>query len=495
MGVVGTLIEAIHILFSWPVFGWMILGVLLGIVVGALPGIGAALGMAIVLPFTFPLDRISALVLLIGIYTGAMYGGSIAAILINTPGTGGAAATTFDGYPMTRKGLATTALSISATASAIGGGLSLLTLILISPLLIELVLLFGSPEYFLMAILGLSMITIVAKTSIVKGLVAGAFGMLLATIGIAPSTGESRYTFGLFALYDGLSFVAVLIGLFAISEMIKLAAEQSSIATNDLEMGGGITNGIKEVFYHPICTIKSGYIGMAIGAIPGAGASVANFIAYGEASRSSKNSDEFGTGCSEGVIASEASNSGTIGGSLIPTLSFGIPGSAATAVLLGGLIMHGLQPGPHLFKEELHITYSLFLAVLLGNIIILLTGILAITRMSYLTRINTNKIIPVVIVLAFLGGIALRTNWIDVITVLILGILGYYMVRNNYSIIAFVLGVILGPIAEENLLRSLQISGGSWNIFVTQPISFLLMILIVVILFGPFVKTALAKRS
>lgn len=476
---------AIDLLFSWPTIGWMVLGVCLGIIAGALPGIGASLGMAIILPLTLPMAGLDALVLLVGVYSGAMYGGSISAILVNVPGTGGAAATTFDGYPMTRQGLAVTALSISATASALGGSIALVTLIIMSPFLIELVLAFGSPEYFVVAILGLSMISIVAKTSMLKGMIAGAFGMLLATVGMAPTFPQLRYTFGSLALYDGLSFVAILIGLFAISEMLKLASEEGGISKGEFGLTGSRLDGVKKTVARPVKTLKSAYIGMAVGAIPGAGSSIANFVSYAEGMRSAKDPDSFGKGNPEGVLSTEASNNGSIGGSLIPALAFGIPGSGATAVLIGGLIMHGLRPGPTLFSDEIHITYALLLSILVGNIVILAVGLFVVTRLSYVTTVDTNIIIPMVTVLAVLGGITLRNNWIDVASILILGIIGYYMVKNGYSIIAFVLGVILGPIAEENLHRSLQLSGGSWEIFLTRPMSLIMIVMMFGILFGP----------
>jgi putative tricarboxylic transport membrane protein len=494
MAGVAAFSEALSVVFSWPTPIWVVIGLTLGMIGGALPGIGSSLGMAIVLPLTLPLSPINAIILLVSMYSGAMYGGSISAILVNVPGTGGAAATTFDGYPMAKRGRAVDALSMSATASASAGFLSVLTLLLISPILIEVVLLFGSPEYFLMAILGLSMITIVAEGSMVKGLVAGAAGLLITTVGIAPNSPELRYTFGSLGLYDGIDFIAALIGMFAVAEMLKLAGQEGGIADDEIDLSGNTLSGVRETLSHPWQIIKSGYVGMFIGAIPGAGATVSNFLAYGEAMRSSDNPGQFGNGDPLGVISSEASNNGTIGGSLIPTISFGIPGSGSTAVLLGGLLMHGLRPGPQLFDADLHITYAFLIALIVGNIFIVLIGVLVVTRLAKLTLVDTHVIIPLILVLSMVGGYTLRSNWVDVITVLVLGFLGYIMVRKNYSIIAFVLGVVLGPIAEGNLMRSLQISGGSYDIFVTKPLSLLITVGISVILFGPYVKPAIEQR-
>lgn len=493
---VEAFFDGLSIALSGEALLWLTAGLLLGIVLGALPGIGSPVGMAIVLPLTLPLDSTMALILLIAIYSGSMFGGSIAAILINAPGTESAAATTLDGYPMSKNGLAKNALAIATTASALNGFLAALALILISPVLIEVVLAFGSPEYFLLAILGISLITIVTQGSIVKGLVAGALGFMISTIGTGILSPRPRYTFGQFGLYDGIDFVAALIGMFAFAEMMKLAAKKQ-IAGTDIELGGSIREGITTVFKYPKTTVKSGLIGMGIGMIPGSGATTSTFVAYAEEARSSAKDGRFGEGDPRGVIAPEGANNPTVSGSLIPTLSFGIPGSGSTAVLLGGILMHGLQPGPVLFSDELNITYALFISLFLGNILIIAVGLTVIPYASRLTEIDTNIIIPVVVVLSFAGAYTLNQNWFDVMAVVALGVLGFYMVRYNYSIIAFVLGIVLGPIAEENFFRSLQISGGDYLIFIdpiNRPLSFLLVLAILFILIGPFLKPYLERK-
>ncbi len=494
--------EGIGMIASGTTFFWLIGGVLLGIIIGALPGLGPSLGMAILLPLTAPMEAGDAIILLVSIYSGAMYGGAISAILLNAPGTAAAAATTFEGYPMSRKGDALKALAISATASATAGFMTIIVIILMMPLLVDIVLAFQSPEYFLIAFLGLAMITVIAKGSILKGLTAGMFGLMITTVGTSPMAVQPRYAYTDyfdFTLTQGIDFVAVLIGLFAIAEMFNLAGEKGGISRTGSVISGSVIPGIKTVFKYPVNLVKSAFIGLGIGAIPGAGSTVSTFVAYGESLRSSKNPEEFGKGSERGLIAAESSNNGTIGGSLVPTLSFGIPGSAATAVLLGGLIMHGLNPGPLLFSDELATTYSIYLALFIGNILILTVGLLFITRVSFITKVNAIYIIPIIIVFAVIGAYAIRGGqqaWLDVFTVLMLGIIGYYMKKYDYSIIAFVLGVVLGSIAEENLDRSLQISEGSWYIFVdpiNQPLSFGLVIVIILLLFGPFLKSAINK--
>ncbi|MDQ2049578.1 tripartite tricarboxylate transporter permease [Natronolimnohabitans sp. A-GB9] len=495
---VETFVAAAETLFTLETMAWVVMGVLLGIVVGALPGLGPPLGMAIILPLTLPMEPTNAIILLIGVYSGSMYGGSIAAILINTPGVSSSAATMFDGYPMSKQGRAATALSISATASAIAGALTIVVLLLFSPFLVEVVLAVGTPERFLVAILGLAMITVVARGSIVKGLLAGVAGLLVTTVGSAPMSLDNRYTDSML-LYDGVSFVAVLIGLFAIAEMMKLAGQEGGIAEDGVRIGGGVSAGIVSTLKRPITVVKSGFLGMVIGSIPGAGATVSNFIAYSEAVRSSDDPDSFGDGNETGVVASEASNNGTVAGSLVPAISFGIPGSSSTAVLIGGLLMHDLRPGQSMFDPsgELALTYAMLLALLLGNLVILLVGLSLVTRLGILTKIDTNYIIPMVIVLSFLGTFALDTNPIDVLTIIVFGVLGFYMVRHNYSVIAFVLGVVLGDIAEQNLYRSLELSDGSYMIFV-NPFEYgwlspLLVLVICLILVGPFLQGRLER--
>jgi len=482
---------------------YVVFGILIGIVVGALPGLGPPLGMAIMLPLTAPMQPANGIILLIGVYSGAMYGGSIAAVLINAPGVSSSAATTFDGYPMSKQGRAATALSISATASAIAGFVTVIVLLLFSPILIQLVLRVGTPEYFLVAVLGLAMIVIVTKGSMAKGLLAGVAGLLITTIGTAQMTAERRYIIGpqslQFELSDGISFVAVLIGLFAIAEMMKLAGQKGSISQSDIKMDGGILEGIKLTIARPVLMFKSGFIGMLVGAVPGAGATVSNFIAYSEALRSSKSPETFGEGNEEGVIASEASNNGTVAGSIVPAIAFGIPGSSSTAILIGGLLMHGINPGRGMFEAsgELQTTYIMLLALLVGNIIILIFGLTMVTKLGLLTKIDTDYIIPFVIVLSFLGTWVLDFRIIDVLSLVLFGIIGFYMVKYNYSIIAFVLGVVLGDIAEDNFWRSLLLGSsdfpivGSYSIFIDPGQRLLapfLTLTIFLILFGPFVK-------
>lgn len=488
--VVDQFLQGLSIVVTVKTFGYLLLGILAGIFVGAIPGIGPTIGMVILLPFTLLVEPINGIVFLVAIFNGSMYGSSIPAILLNTPGAAGSAATTFDGYELSKSGQAAAALSTSAVSSAVGGLIASVVVMLLTPFLVPIVLMFGSPEYFLIAFLGLVLITVVTEGSITKGIVAGAIGVLLTTVGVA-TTGATRYTFGLLDLYDGVSFIAVLIGLFAVTEMLRLSEKQSMIADQDVEITGDRYVGFRQVLDHPWLVLKSSLIGVSIGSLPGSGASVSNFVAYAEAIRSLPAVD-FRTGVLEGVIAPEASNNATVSGALVPTLSFGIPGSGATAVLLGGLLMMGIRPGPPLFRDQLQLTYAIFITLFVGGLMILAIGSTLVTRLRFVTTMDTDRIIPLIVVLSTLGAIALRNNWIDVLTVMGMGVFGYYLIEHDYSIIALVLGAVLGSTVERNFLRSLQVvDGGPWMIFVSSPIAAVLTIAIVFLLVSANYRTVL----
>lgn len=486
------LIDALQQSLSWPTIGWIILGTLYGIFVGVLPGEGSSIGMAIVLPLTLAMQPINAILFLIVIYSGAMYGGSVASILINVPGTAGAAATTFDGHSMALQGKAMNALSISAVSSWIGGMIASVVIILSIPLLVEVVLLFGTTEYFLMTVLGIALISVVSQGSVAKGMFSGMFGLLLTTIGIAPMTPTLRYTFDSLALRPGVSYIAALIGMFAIAEMIDASSRTGGLVPEGIELVGNRFQGFRDVFKRPILVLKSTVIGFIVGAFPGSGSSVSNFVAYAEAVRSYAD-DTFGEGNIKGVIAPEASNSGTVPGSLIPTLTFGIPGSGSTAVLLGALILHGVRPGPALFLERVDFVYTVLVGEMISNFIVIFIGIAFITQAHYVTKIDTNILVPVIVVFSVMGAFLLNNNYFDVWVALFFGVLGYFFKKYDYSVIAFVLGIVLGGIAEENLFRALQLSGGSLTVFVDNPISAILVLIIVLILIGPYIQVLISK--
>lgn len=486
-----SLVDGAELILTPEILAFILIGISLGILVGATPGIGPPVGIALILPLTIPLNRWDAFVMLFALYIGAMYGGAVSAIILNVPGTPGAIASTFDGYPLSKQGNALYALNISILASSFGTAIASVLLILSAPILVSVILLFGTPEYALVAIFGLTIIPLVSQDSNSKSLLAAAFGLLISTVGMAPMTPTPRYALGLFELYDGLAFVALLLGVFAISEMIKLSAYEGSISGD--QDGGteersdvSIREYLSDILDHPLTYVKSTLIGLVIGFIPAAGGSVSNIVAYAEEKRSANDSESFGEGDVRGLIASEAANSGTIPGSLVPVLAFGIPGSATSAIILGGLLMHGLQPGPGLFADDVYISYATFLSLTIGGIVLLIVGLLTVTKMSYLTKVNVNLIVPVVCVLSILGSYALNINYLDVVAAVAVGFLSYLMLKYNYSLVAFIMGLILGPIIEENMYRSFQLGGVS--VFVDSYVSLALVVLILLSLFGPLAR-------
>jgi putative tricarboxylic transport membrane protein len=489
--------ESLEALFTVTILGLILAGIVIGIVLGAIPGLGAVLGMTIVLPLTIVLDGTAAAVLLVSIYSGALYGASIASILINVPGTAAAAATTFDGYSMTEAGRSLEALEISATASAIGGALTMTLLFIIIPFLQPIVIAFGAPQIFILALFGIIMIGVIASQgSFLKGVTSGMFGILIMTIGVAQTRPFPRYTFDIIQLYDGLNFIAILIGMFALGEMLRITDITGAVVEKGRKIEGERFKGVKTVANNNILTLKSALIGMVVGAIPGVGASTSNFFSYAEAIRSSNSPEDFGNAHGPGVIAAEASNNATVAGSLVPVLAFGIPGSASTAVLLGGFIMHGVTPGIELFTVNLDLTYTMLLSLIVGNVLIIGFGLFIVTMVgSYITQLDTDLIIPVILVFSIVGTIGIRSNWVDVITVFVFGWIAFYMKLFDYSVIALVLGAVLSSIVESNFIRSMQRSGGDPIIFVNDPLSQLLLVIMFVFIaiafFGDEIKRLL----
>lgn len=473
-----------------------LIGVITGIIVGALPGFTAAMGIAVLIPLTFGLDPNIGLVFLASLYIGAVYGGSISAILINTPGTDSAAATAIDGYEMTKKGRGREALTESAIASGWGGIMSNFALLLIAPPLARFALRFGPPEYFLLAVFGLTIIITFSAESIeslIKGLIVGIIGLLIGTIGFDPLFGIPRFTLKQVELLRGVSLIPALIGLFSLSQMFILSSQKKqSIVTDELKNIGKYRVRINDFFKYFKTYIRGGILGTMIGIIPGAGTSIAAFIGYNEARRFSKHPDEFGKGCREGVAGPESANNAVVGGSLIPTLTLGIPGNSVTAVLLGGLIIMGLRPGHELFTLNAHIIYPFIITLFMANIFMILIGIFGVPYLSNFVKLPVSFIIPFVIVLSVLGSYAINNSIFDVYLVLFFGLAGYFLRINGFSTIPIVLGIILGPIAERGLIQTTGLArSADTNIitfFITRPICIILIILIIISLLTPIIK-------
>lgn len=461
-------------------FFLILLGTLLGLLMGALPGLGGIVALALLIPITFGMDPLVAFMLLTAVQGGTNFGGSISAILINTPGGAPNAATLLDGYPMTRNGEGGRALGAAAVASAAGATFGILVLAISIPLLREISLLFGPPEVFWLSVWGLTVISVVVKGSVISGLISGGFGLLFAMHGLNSMSSNLRWTYDMTWMHDGFQLIPALIGLFAVAEMIRLVTKGEKIARedSDIEIGKGVKQGMKDVYVHRLIFLRSALVGTIIGTIPGVGGAAANFIAYFQAAQTSKNPEKFGTGDVRGVIASEASNDAKDGGAFIPTLGLGVPGSAAMAVLFGAFILHGIQPGPFLFRDRLDIVTIVIVSLLISNFITSVIGILGAKQFMKITRMDVNILGPFIIGIAFFGAFAINNNIYDMYVTVIFGFLGFLMIKINMSRVPMILGLVLGPIVESNYFRSLQI-GDTHGILVDSNLSILLLILVV----------------
>ncbi|WML56646.1 tripartite tricarboxylate transporter permease [Neobacillus sp. PS2-9] len=464
-----------------------ILGVVVGIIVGALPGLTATMGVALLLPMTFGMDPAPALLLLSGVYFGGIYGGSITAILLRTPGTPAAAATAIDGYALTQKGKAGKALTVATVSSFTGGTISVFILMFLAPILANFALKFSAPESFALALFGISIIASISGVSLVKGLISGTAGLLIATVGLDPIQGFPRFTGGIPDIMSGIPFIPIMIGLFAAAEAFK-SLEEMNIKENvkaKIENFGISRQDIKKILP---TILRSTGMGTFIGIIPGAGADIASFVSYNEAKRFSKTKDEFGKGSLEGVAACESGANACTGGALVPLLTLGIPGDSVTAVMLGALMVQGLQPGPLLFKDSADLVYTLFSGMILCYIIMLIIGLFAARYFARVTEIPKAILTPVILMLCVVGSYAINNSLFDVIIMLVAGVLGYYMQKFDFPASPIVLAIILGPMAESQFRRALTLSNGSYDIFYTRPITLVLLLLSIFTLFTPILK-------
>lgn len=469
--------------------------VTVGIVVGSLPGLSAAMGVALLIPITFGMPAETALIALAGVYAGSMYGGSISAILLHTPGTSSAAATAIDGYPMTLKGEAGKALATATIASFIGGIMSTIALYTVSPLLAKLALKFGPTEYFWLSIFGLTIIAGVSSKSMLKGLMSGALGLVLSTIGMDPMLGQPRFTFGLNFLIDGLPFTATLIGLFSMSQVLILSEKAIKERSKSKAVDDKVLLTKDEIKRILPVSLWSSIIGTVVGILPGAGGTIASFIGYNEAKRFTKEKDKFGTGIIEGVAGPEAANNAVTGGSLIPTLTLGIPGNSVTAILLGGLVIQGLRPGPDLFTTHGKITYTFFAGFIVVNIFMLLLGLIGVRMFAKVANIKDNVLIPIIFALSVIGSYSITNRMSDVWVMFVFGIIGYFVSKFKLNSAAIVLALILGPIGETGLRRTLIMNKNNYMSLFNSTISWVLIIISVMSLLTPLFVSIVEKRK
>lgn len=464
-----------------------------GVIIGALPGLGATTGAALLLPFTLTMEPVSAITVLTTIYVSATFAGAITAILINTPGTAAAAATCLDGYPLAQRGEAGRALGIAVVASTVGGLFSVMILAIAAPLLARVAYEFRPPEYFALTVFGLSMLASISQGGAVKNLIGGLFGVWLATIGADAITGVERFMFGNYELYEGLNFIPVLIGMFALSELLvqsrtlNTVMERISMKAVKLPTMADYKRIWKTV-------LRSCGIGTFIGILPAEGATVASMIGYSEAKRWSKTPEEFGKGAVEGVAGAEAANNAATGGAMVPTLVLGIPGSGTTAVILVGLMVHGLRPGPHLFTEQLDKVYSIFGAMFVANVMFFGLGLFAAKLFARVTLVPRGILWPIVFAFSVIGAYSLAQSMLDVYIALIFGVIGYLFRRFGFAVAPVAIGLILGEMVETNLQNSLKMFEGQWWQIPMQPLAAVFLILAVLGISQPYIISALKRR-
>lgn len=466
-----------------------------GMWVGALPGLTATMAMALLLPLTFQMDAEIAISALMGVFAGGIAGGSISAILLNVPGTPASAATVLDGFQMTRRGRAGEALGMAFVASAIGGLFSALLMSVAAPLIARIALNFQAPEFFVLAIYGLTIIAAVAGKSLLRGYVAGLFGLLIGTIGLDPITAQQRLTFGSFELYNGITLIPVLIGVFGMAQVFVMVRERSK-ATHLPEVTGRRLPTRRDLRNSGTTIARGSLIGSAIGIIPGTGTDIGAFLSYSEAKRRPKGDIPFGQGNPQGVAAAESANNAVVGGAMIPAFTLGIPGEAGSAVLLGALMIQGLTPGPSLLQGENATTmYVIFASFFVANLAILLFGLSGIRLLVRIVQIPPTILVPIISLLCLVGSYALNYRIFDVWVTIVAGLVGYFFIRHDFPVSPIILGMILGPMAETNLRRSLTATGGDWSVFFLRPISAVFWVLIVLSLIYVFRSSRKLKQA
>jgi putative tricarboxylic transport membrane protein len=479
------ILQAIACVFQWQNLVALMAGSIYGVIVGVLPGLGPSAGMALALPLVLRWHPATALIFVGALYKCCNYGGSITAILVNTPGDASNAATILDGYPMCEKGKGAVALTLSATAGMMGGTIGMICLIVCAPLLADFALRFGPAEYCLTAVFALSIIAAVVRGSTLKGLIAAGLGLMLSTVGFDLMTGNLRFTFGWNPIEDGIPVIQALVGLFAVTQALSLAERAESISPVG-RLAGGIVEGIKTYFRYPFNIIRSAAIGLIIGVLPAVGQTSAGLLAWVEAKRESNHPETFGKGDPEGVIASETSTNACMPGDLVCTIALGVPGSVGAAVFLGAMILFGVIPGPLVFRDSADIIYALFIGLILTSFIIFLFGITLSRYFASVTLLPNEIIVPVILVISLLGSFAIRNLMADVVISLAFAVLGYAMLRTGIPLVPLLLGLVLGEMLERNYHRALQISGGSYAIFCSSSISKILIVLIIFSFVGPF---------
>lgn len=494
MPILHNLVQGFGVALSPANLVFIVLGQLIGVSVGILPGVNASMAVAILLPVTFGLSPEASLLLLAGIYMGAMFGGSITSILLRVPGTSTAAVIALDGYEMTRQGRAGLALGITAIGSWIAGTFSVLILMSVGPWLSSAALTFGPPEYFALIFLGLTMITSLGTGSMVKGLISGAFGLLLGTVGIDSVSGMSRFTFGYLGLLNGINFIAVLIGMFAVAQSLSNLERHLKHVFYQGKMTGVLPRWkeFKESF--PSIT-RGSVLGTFVGILPGAGATAAAFMSYALEARITKHPERIGKGDISCVAGPGSADNSAAGGALIPLLSLGIPGSETTAVLLGALMIQGIQPGPLLFSQHTSLVWALIASLYIANTLGLLLATAGIKPLTQILKLPTPIMSAFILVMSLIGGYSINNSMTEVWVVLIFGVIGYFMKHVDIPVAPAILGLVLGPMAEKSFRQSLFMSDGDLSIFIHRPITISLLLAGIISLFLPYIIARFRSKT
>ncbi len=451
---------------AWSTLSLMLIGIAVGFVVGILPGLGGPTTLAIMLPFIFKMNAVEAFAFLLGMSAVTATTGDITSVLFGVPGEPTTASTIVDGHPMAKKGEAGRALGAVLMSSLVGAIIGAFALALAVPVVRPLVLTFGSPEFFMLALLGITFVATLSGEAILKGMISGGMGFMLATVGLDPISGIQRYTFDQLYLWDGVGLVPITVGLFAIPEIIDLAVHGGAISKETVGKIGGVMQGIKDTFRHFWLVIRCSAIGTYIGIIPGMGGAVSQWISYAHAVQSSPDKERFGKGAVEGVLGPGAANNSTLGGSLIPTIAFGVPGSVSAAILLGAFIIQGIVPGPDMLlpapKGKLDLTFSFVWIIVLSNVITVAVCFMFLNQLAKITRIRSSLLMPFILLLVFLGAFAEKNTFQDVAMVLGAGALGWVMVKLDWQRPPLILGLVLGPLMENRLFLSTDNYGAAW---------------------------------
>jgi putative tricarboxylic transport membrane protein len=494
MSFYDSILAGLSLVGNVDAFLSLFIGIVVGVIGGAIPGLSATMAVALTLPFTFPMQPINGILLLLGVYKGGIFGGSIPAILIKTPGTPASSATILDGYPLAEKGQAGKALGMALWASCTADVVSNLSLILFAGWLASFALNFGPPEFFALIFFSLTIIAGVSGDSLLRGTLSAVAGLILATVGLDLVYGTNRFTFGDSNLMGGLNFIAVLIGLFAIPEVIAMAWDPTGHLGKARSLGKSWVTfrEYKDSFFS---IVRGSIIGVILGSIPGIGAAPSAFLSYSEARRTSKNKENFGKGEIEGVAAAEAGNNGVAGATLIPLLALGVPGDVITAIIIGAFMIHGLQPGPMMFIMNVDIIYGLFIGLIVSSVMLFAVGSVAIRAFRYVADVPKRILMPAVLVLCIYGVFAVNNNIFDVGVMFAMGWLGYVMLRTRIPAAPFLIAFILGPLLEDNFRQSMLMSGGDMAVFVRGPITWAFWSFSLIALFAIYKSVRAPKPS